>query len=176
MNIAVDIQVATESGDSPEPEPIRSWIQTTLEHPRVISLLPSECKTLEKDIELSLRIVDCDESQELNKQFRQKDKPTNVLSFPSELPESLPFVHLGDLVICAPIVTLCPALQNKKTQNHWVHMLVHGTLHLMGFDHIDDDEAEIMEAIEINILSGLNIPDPYQIQLLPETANKSGAK
>jgi probable rRNA maturation factor len=161
MNITVDIQSATESGDSPEPEPIRLWIKKTLEHSRVTPLLPSECISFEKDIELSLRIVDREESRELNHQYRQKDKPTNVLSFPSELPKGLPFVHLGDLVVCAPVVSEEAQEQQKELYDHWAHMLIHGTLHLMGFDHIKDDEAEIMEALEVDILSTLNIADPY---------------
>ncbi len=162
MNITVDIQSATKSDDSPEPEPIRLWIKKTLEHSSVSTLLPAEYITSKKDIELSLRIVDCEESQELNHQYRQKDKPTNILSFPSELPKGLPFVHLGDLVVCAPVVSEEAQEQNKKLYDHWAHMLVHGTLHLMGFDHIEDDDAEIMEALEVDILSTLNIADPYQ--------------
>lgn len=165
MNIIVDIQSASESDDSPEPEPIRSWIEATLQHSQVSALLPPACISDDKSIELSLRIVDSDESQSLNHQYRQKNNPTNVLSFPSELPDGLPFLHLGDLVVCAPVVEREAKEQQKSSQDHWAHMLVHGTLHLMGFDHIDDSEAEIMEALEIEILSGFQITNPYQSDL-----------
>ncbi|MGH1470937.1 MAG: rRNA maturation RNase YbeY [Cellvibrionaceae bacterium] len=175
MNITVDIQVATKSDDSPEPEPIHSWIQSALEHPSVVSLLPQQCVTLEKNIELSLRIVDRDESQNLNQQYRGKNKPTNILSFPSDLPEGLPFLHLGDLVVCAPVVKQESIDQQKKLQNHWAHMLIHGTLHLVGFDHVEDAQAEIMETLEIDILSTMNIPNPYQYDD-QKLQNTSGAQ
>ncbi|WP_224993500.1 rRNA maturation RNase YbeY [Acinetobacter pittii] len=120
-----------------------------------------------EDCEIGVACVDLDESQQLNLQYREKDKPTNVLSFPSDIPEEvLPMLDalpLGDLVICIPVV-LQEALEQKKTaQNHFAHLLVHGVLHLLGYDHeTSDEDAEEMESLEIEILAKLNIANPYQ--------------
>ncbi|ELW82168.1 TPA: rRNA maturation RNase YbeY [Acinetobacter nosocomialis] len=120
-----------------------------------------------EDCEIGVACVDLEESHQLNLQYREKDKPTNVLSFPSDIPEEvLPMLDalpLGDLVICIPVV-LQEALEQKKTaQNHFAHLLVHGVLHLLGYDHeISDEDAEEMEGLEIEILAKLNIANPYQ--------------
>jgi len=119
--------------------------------------------------DMSIRIVDTDESHALNKQYRGKDKPTNVLSFPGEsdmdLPEDLPGLRmLGDLVICAPVVEAEAAEQGKPAKAHWAHMVVHGCLHLLGWDHEVDAEAEAMEQREREILADLGFPDPYAIK------------
>ncbi len=111
--------------------------------------------------EISLCLVDEAESRELNHRYRQQDKATNVLSFPAELPAELQLPLLGDLVICAPVVAEEAAAQGKDPQAHWAHMVVHGTLHLLGYDHIDQEEAARMEALETRILAGLHYPDPY---------------
>ncbi len=110
-----------------------------------------------------MRIVDEDESQQLNGQYRQKDKPTNVLSFPADLPEELQLPLLGDLVICAPVVAREAEDQNKALDAHWAHMLVHGTLHLLGYDHIDETDATEMEALETQIITELGFAPPYEI-------------
>lgn len=112
--------------------------------------------------ELCIRIVSTEESQELNHTYRGKDKPTNVLSFPFEVPEGIPLQILGDLVICAEVVATEAEAQNKALFDHWAHMVVHGCLHLIGFDHINDDEAEEMENLERKILASMDIADPYQ--------------
>ncbi|MDC4278983.1 rRNA maturation RNase YbeY [Acinetobacter baumannii] len=120
-----------------------------------------------EDCEIGIACVDLEESHQLNLQYREKDKPTNVLSFPSDIPEEvLPMLDalpLGDLVICIPVV-LQEALEQKKTaQNHFAHLLVHGVLHLLGYDHeTSDEDAEEMEGLEIEILAKLNIANPYQ--------------
>lgn len=114
-----------------------------------------------EDAELVVRVVDEDESRELNATYRGKDKPTNVLSFPFEVPPDVPCAHLGDLVICAAVVEREAAEQGKPLDAHWAHMVVHGTLHLLGYDHIEDGEAETMEAEEIRILRQLGYADPY---------------
>ena len=117
------------------------------------------------DSEVAIRIVDAAEGQAMNLQYRHKDYATNVLSFPAEVPEGLPedfdFPQLGDLVICAPVVAREAAEQGKALDDHYAHLTVHGVLHLLGFDHIEDDEAEEMEALERRILAGLGIADPY---------------
>ena len=118
-----------------------------------------------RDTELSIRIVDSAEGRELNHQYRGKDYATNVLSFPVELPEGLDIEIplIGDLVICAPVVAREADEQGKPVRHHWAHLTVHGTLHLLGYDHIVEAEAEAMEALERRILATLGIPDPYRI-------------
>ena len=115
--------------------------------------------------EVAIRLVDSGEGQAMNLQYRGKDYATNVLSFPAELPEGLPedfdFPQLGDLVICAPVVAREATEQGKALNDHYAHLTVHGVLHLLGFDHIDEAEAEEMEALERSILAGLGIADPY---------------
>lgn len=121
-------------------------------------------------VEMTIRIVDVLESQQLNRDYRGKDKPTNVLSFEFEQPpglvdlgEDLPY--LGDLAICAEVVAQEALVQHKTLESHWAHMIVHGTLHLQGYDHIEDDEADIMEGLEIKIMQGLGFANPYETTL-----------
>ena len=111
--------------------------------------------------ELAIRVVGEAEGAELNSQYRHKSGPTNVLSFPAEIPPGVPVAVLGDLVICAPVVAREAVEQGKAPAAHWAHMTVHGCLHLLGFDHEDDAEARDMEALETRILAGLGFPDPY---------------
>ena len=117
------------------------------------------------EFEVAIRIVDAEESRQLNLAYRGKDAATNVLSFPMELPDELAaFVGtaiLGDLVICAPVVKQEATEQHKLLQHHWAHLVIHGMLHLQGFDHIADDEAEAMENLEITLLQQLGIDNPY---------------
>ncbi|WP_122901082.1 rRNA maturation RNase YbeY [Acinetobacter sp. B51(2017)] len=134
---------------------IKKVVETTLRHIETQS-----------DCEIGIACVDYAASHQLNLEYRQKDKPTNVLSFPSDLPDEMAAVldtfPIGDLVICIPVV-LCEALeQNKAPLEHFTHMLVHGTLHLMGYDHeTSDEDAEEMEALEIEILAKLGLANPY---------------
>lgn len=112
--------------------------------------------------ELSILLVDTDEGRELNHQYRDKDYATNVLSFPVELPDGIQTPLIGDLVICAPVVAREATEQGKPERHHWAHLTAHGILHLLGYDHIVDSEAEAMEALERKILATLDIPDPYE--------------
>lgn len=153
MNLSIDIQVASDDDDPPDPDSIKRWLRAVLDRE-----LPADD---ERDIEISVRLVDRQESQRLNKHYRQKDAPTNVLSFPSDLPSDLPFRHLGDIVACAPVVRDEATEQGKPVDAHWAHMIVHGALHLLGYDHIEDREAETMEALEVSILADLGMADPY---------------
>lgn len=114
--------------------------------------------------ELTVRLVSVEESQALNFEYRGKDKPTNVLSFPFELPPGIPLQLLGDLVICIDVVNQEAQDQQKSNTAHWAHMVIHGCLHLLGYDHIKNDEAEIMEALERDLLAELGHPDPYSIE------------
>ena len=112
--------------------------------------------------EVCICIVSPEESQQLNNDYRGKDKPTNVLSFPFEAPPEIPVSLLGDLAICADVVASEAREQGKPLRNHWAHMTIHGVLHLIGYDHIKDADAEAMEALEVEILASLDIPNPYE--------------
>lgn len=113
--------------------------------------------------DITIRLVDTEEMRQLNRDFRHQDKPTNVLSFPFEMPKGLEDMApiLGDLAICAEVVAREAKEQNKSFSAHWAHMVVHGTLHLLGYDHVTDDEAEIMEPMEVAILKQLGFDNPY---------------
>ena len=111
--------------------------------------------------DLAIRLVDTKEGRSLNRHYRGKDYPTNVLSFPAELPEGVNLPLLGDLVICAPVVAREAAEQGKPLAAHYAHLTVHGVLHLLGLDHEDEREAEAMERFEREILADLGLPDPY---------------
>ncbi|MEJ2140858.1 MAG: rRNA maturation RNase YbeY [Gammaproteobacteria bacterium] len=113
------------------------------------------------DAELTVRIVDESESAALNEEYRQKSNSTNVLSFPFECPEEVELNLLGDLVICAPVVEREAKQQHKNSRAHWAHMLVHGVLHLLGYDHIEEADAEKMEVREVKILESMGFPNPY---------------
>ena len=117
------------------------------------------------DSEVAIQLVDAAEGQAMNRQYRGKDYATNVLSFQADLPEGLPedfdFPQLGDLVICAPVVAREAAEQGKALGDHYAHLTIHGVLHLLGFDHVEEAEAEEMEALERQILASLGIADPY---------------
>lgn len=149
--LTADIQHASSATALPKDAELQAWAQAALN-----AALPDAGEK-----ELSLRIVDADEIQALNAQYRQKDKPTNVLSFPCELPEGVDVPLLGDIVVCASVVQQEAHEQHKTEQSHWAHMVVHGTLHLLGYDHIDDAEAEEMEGLETQILTQLGFPPPY---------------
>ncbi len=113
---------------------------------------------------VALKVVGEEESKALNSEFRGKDNSTNILSFPMQMPEGAELPILGDLALCATVVAREAASQDKHFHAHWAHMLVHGVLHLQGYDHVDDKEAEEMEALEREILEELGYPDPYKQQ------------
>lgn len=155
LDLDIDIQVASTDADLPDETAVTNWVSACLTS--VGYKTPPELTT-----EMTLRFVDETESQALNKDYRNKDYATNVLSFPFEGPEGIPLALLGDLVVCAPVVKKEALEQGKPIQNHWAHMVVHGTLHLLGYDHAEAIEAEQMEALEVQILQQLDIADPYQ--------------
>ena len=150
--IDLDLQIACQANNLPSENDFKHWLAQIL-------------TIYQQDFELTIRIVDTLESQQLNHQYRNKNKPTNVLSFPFEVPEGIELNLLGDLVICADIVAQEAKQQQKHLQAHWAHMVIHGCLHLLGYDHINDDEAEAMEAIEIDLICQLGFPDPYKINI-----------
>ena len=127
-----------------------------------VEILQGVLNDLDKsDSELLLRFVDKNEIQQLNKTYRHQDKTTNVLSFPSDLPIEIDEAILGDVIICIDVVTQEAQTQNKSFNDHLLHMAIHGTLHLLGYDHIDEKEALIMEGLEVKILERLQIKNPY---------------
>lgn len=149
MTATVDVQRAIDIG--PADEQISRWVDRVLQAEH------------HADSELTVRIVDEQESAELNEQYRHKQGPTNVLSFPFECPPGVELNLLGDLVICAPVVQREAQQQQKEELAHWAHMVVHGTLHLLGYDHLQQDEAEAMENREIRIMEDLGYSDPYRL-------------
>ena len=148
MSVTLDVQYELEAG--PDEDDIRRWIE---------AVLAAEAETAE--VELTVRIVDEAEMAELNARYRHKTGPTNILSFPFEAPPGVELNLLGDLVIAAPVVQREAREQGKTETAHWAHMVVHGTLHLLGYDHLKPAEAEDMEAREINILHELGFSNPY---------------
>lgn len=136
-------------------------------------LLPSDCELqlwVEKaliddyhsDAEVLIRIVDRQEITDLNEQYRHKVGATNILSFPFATPEGLAKLDLlGDLIVCAEVLEQEAKKQKKTLKDHWAHIIIHGTLHLIGYDHIDESDAMVMEKKEINILQQLSIANPY---------------
>lgn len=148
MSIVLDLQLASNAVSIPSAAKFQQWLDA--------AVLPFQA-----DAEVTIRVVDSSESQQLNNQYRAKDKPTNVLSFPFQCPPGIELPLLGDLVICAAVVADEAAEQGKALEAHWAHMVIHGCLHLLGFDHINDDDAAQMEAEEIQILQQLGIANPY---------------
>ncbi|MFK7795563.1 MAG: rRNA maturation RNase YbeY [Gammaproteobacteria bacterium] len=146
--IKVEVQFAASAEDIPSEETLQYW-----------------GSQIENDMEqeVALRIVDEAEMIQLNEQYRKKSGPTNVLSFPAELPEGVDLSFMGDIIICAPVVAKEAAEQGKTLDSHWAHMVAHGILHLQGFDHIDEAEAEQMEGLEIKIMQQLGFANPYDL-------------
>lgn len=147
MTIDLDIQNASEFEPVPRQEQFALWVEAALQG--------------KDDIELTLRLVDKSESRELNARFRGKDQPTNVLSFPAELPPGIHIPLLGDIVICAPLVEEEAQAQDKHLQEHWAHLVIHGVLHLLGYDHQVEQDAIEMERVEVELLASLGIGNPY---------------
>lgn len=155
MTIQVDVQHACDDDTAPDTPIITSWVDRAI-----------EATGRAGNFEVSVRVVDSEEIHALNRRYRGKDKPTNVLSFPagkvSGLPADMP-VLLGDIVVCASVVHNEATEQQKALADHWAHMLVHGALHLLGFDHESDLQAAEMESLETTILSDHGLPDPYRV-------------
>lgn len=158
MSLTVDVTISDsliaevpDSGDDDVPEPalLQTWADAAYldkKTPAIASIL----------------VTSAEEIRQLNKQYRDKDKATNVLSFPMQSPQEVDLCLLGDIILCADVIQQEAIEQSKPVFAHWAHMVVHGMLHLQGYDHIDDDEAEVMEQMEINILKRLDFENPYQ--------------
>jgi probable rRNA maturation factor len=145
----IDIQIACTQFEIPSVSNLRKWAKFVLATEQA------------SDKELSMRIVSSQEIQTLNATYRHKDKPTNVLSFPMDSPPGLDLPLLGDIILCAEVIQHEAQSQHKTLTAHFAHMVVHGILHLLGYDHIDDNDARIMETREIELLAKLGYPDPY---------------
>ncbi|SEH04253.1 rRNA maturation RNase YbeY [Candidatus Venteria ishoeyi] len=171
--LELDIQYISENQQIPDTGQFQQWAQATLQVVSHNAVEPYQQTLQEKwqhlhqqlddfTVFLSLRIVDETEGTELNETWRNKSGPTNVLSFPFDPApgmEDMPL--LGDIVICAPVVEAEAKQQRKLITAHWAHLLVHGVLHLLGFDHIDAEEAQVMETLEIQVLQDLGYDNPY---------------
>jgi len=157
MKVIVDMENVSSCTDIPDEIAVTQWVEAAL------------C-SYGKPAEVAINVIDEDESAKLNYQYRRKNNPTNILSFPANLPESLELPLLGDLAICAQVVAREAAAQNKDLYAHWAHIVIHGTLHLIGFDHVSDAEAKKMELLEVEVLASLNLPSPYE-QISEEASN-----
>lgn len=150
----IDLQIASENSEGlPTLEQFTHWVETALAFEAQTEDFP--------ETEMTIRIVDEEESQTLNREYRGKDYPTNVLSFPFEVPEGIELPLLGDLVICRQVMEREAKEQQISLTSHWAHLAVHGTLHLLGYDHIEEVEAEEMEGLETQIMQKLGFEDPY---------------
>lgn len=151
MTHEVVVQLACDEDDLPDPAKLRTWARAAVGKQR-------------EHAELTIRVVGEGEIAELNERYRKKSGVTNVLSFPFDAPEEVDIPLLGDIVICAPVVRREAGEQSKSVNAHWAHMVVHGTLHLLGFDHDKPSEAQEMEAMETRILADLGFDNPYESQ------------
>ncbi|WP_133129670.1 rRNA maturation RNase YbeY [Legionella yabuuchiae] len=150
MTVHIDIQHASEHEAPVSDDTLKRWAEIAL--------------TSELDAgELTLRLVTPEEIQQLNRQYRQQDKPTNVLSFPASLPKEieLDVPLLGDVIICPAVLKQESESYNKSLEAHWAHIVIHGVLHLLGYDHIQEEDANIMQPIETQLLATLGFDDPY---------------
>ncbi len=147
--IDLDLQIATEALDLPSEADITRWVMAAVGEAM-------------DEAQLTVRIVDEAEIRELNTTYRGKDYATNVLSFPFEAPPGVDIPLLGDIIICAAVVAREAEEQGKLLESHWAHMVIHGTLHLLGYDHIEETDAEAMEGLEIKLLTDLGYANPYE--------------
>ncbi|MFP3013279.1 MAG: rRNA maturation RNase YbeY [Arsenophonus sp. NC-QC1-MAG3] len=149
QSVILDLQLACSNHNGlPSKTTFQYWLEV---------FLPQ----FQSESEITIRIVDMAESQHLNRIYRGKDKPTNVLSFPFKAPDNIKLPLLGDLIICRKVVEKEAIEQQKKHDAYWAHMVIHGCLHLLGYEHQNNFEAEEMEIIETEIMKKLGYPDPY---------------
>jgi probable rRNA maturation factor len=160
-SLSVSLQVVARRPWVPSARAVQQWSRAA--HAAGLAALSSRARRAfpSRDAEICVRIVGLTASRRLDRDYRGKDKATNVLSFPAS-PEERSAGALGDLVICAPVVAAEARAQGKTLAAHWAHMVMHGTLHLLGFDHVSPRHARVMEGLEVAILSGFGHPDPYR--------------
>jgi len=153
VTIDLEVQIATTAKTLPHPAQIKQWVSEALSE-------------IEQDVELLIRIVDKEEIHDLNKRYRKKDKPTNVLSFPHKMIADFDFMTLGDIILCAPVIEEEASQQGKDLFAYWAHMVVHGCLQLLGYMHDDHESANIMEGLETEIMLKLGLPAPYSYTIM----------
>jgi len=169
MGFDIDIQTACAQTELPRSDDemascIEDWVKAVLTTPQTQWQRQQSWQapeTFHHAAQLTVRLVDTEEGIALNQDYRHRQGATNVLSFPFDEPFQMQPPLLGDIVICAPLVAAEARQQNKSLLAHWAHLVVHGTLHLLGYDHLGDNQAQEMEALEIMILAQLGFPDPY---------------
>jgi probable rRNA maturation factor len=172
LKLAVTVQMASSRRGVPHARNLNRWAQAASAVAPSARNRKKSLPRTDNELALTIRVVGAAESRRLNRTWRNKDKPTNVLSFPAAPlspgatgePPRFPakeFSELGDLAICAPVVAREAREQGKTLQAHWAHMVVHGVLHLLGYDHETDRDAEVMEARETKILAQFGYLDPY---------------
>lgn len=156
MKVKVDISNNSAGYWVPDRRHCRGWIEHTL-----------RAASRDQPVTVSLCFVDAGESEQLNRRFRDRRHPANVLSFPSKMPaaqrEQLDSEPIGDIVVCTELAQREAQSQGKPLDHHWAHLIIHGCLHLLGFDHVREDDADQMEKIEVDILQNLGIPNPYLV-------------
>lgn len=163
LSVVLDVQNPNNIESLPTFLAMKSWCEAALQ-------AQSQQRAFENTLSLLIRVIDNDESTTLNQNYRNKEGPTNVLSFPNDTPDFMREIselskqnsHLGDLLICEPLIYKEAIQQGKSVISHWAHLIIHGTLHLQGFDHITETEATAMEALEIHILEQLGFENPYK--------------
>ncbi|MDH3326690.1 MAG: rRNA maturation RNase YbeY [Gammaproteobacteria bacterium] len=160
MKYQIEVQNALEPEPGPQGIPSEEKI---IEWASAVLLQTSDVSGHVDEAEMTIRLVNEAEMSELNLNYRNKPGPTNVLSFPADVPEEIDLPLLGDVIICAEVVSDEARAQNKPLETHWAHMIVHGTLHLLGYDHMDDEQADEMENKEIEILAKFGYPNPYMV-------------
>jgi len=153
-DLSVDLQIASTAADLPSARDLQRWAAKAFQG--------------ESPCEVTIRVVDEQEGRELNRRYRDRDYATNVLSFPFEAPPGITVPLLGDLVICAPVVAREAHAQHKSSDAHWAHMVIHGMLHLQGYDHEEEAQATVMEGLEVELLAALDIPNPYGTEELEQ--------
>jgi len=156
IEMSVSQNLDAEEGDIPDAALVQQWAEKAC--------------LCDDQVITSVQIVSKDEMHELNNTWRGKNRPTNVLSFPMQSPDEVDLKILGDLVLCADVINTEARQQHKPAQAHWAHMVVHGMLHLQGYDHIEEHQADEMEALEIRVLDQLGFDNPYLENVLEETA------
>jgi len=172
MVFDVDVQLACDEDDLPEScdqisTHIEAWVTAALQWPQLSwqrDMEWQEATPFHEAAQLTVRIVGLQEGESLNRDYRQRQGATNVLSFPFAEPFQLQPPLLGDIVVCAPCVVEEAQQQGKPLLAHWAHLVVHGVLHLLGYDHLDDHQAQEMEGLEVLVLAQLGYPDPYNEQ------------
>lgn len=162
-NHRIDVQWQIQDREQcPETSDIRRWAELTLDSDALLGGSPVPLAPVAgNDSELTVRIIDVAEMRSANGQWRGQDKPTNVLSFPSDIPVETGLTYYGDILVCADVLASESLEQGKEFAAHWAHIVIHGTLHLLGYDHIEAADAVVMERREIEILATLGINNPY---------------